>query len=892
MGAVLMALLFSRHGLEKMRLTSDGSGGYTARNQAYTAHINSAGYLASLIVNGVETLASAFTFSAGTTLTADSVTLSGTTVTAQFPVTGGLHTTFTYHFRSNGITLDLLGRENNYGTFTWFPSSSTQGVELLNDKGVFFSGDEITYVTSGETRALPAPLAERNQFLRWHYRGFALETHFEIWGANFNYESAGILNGMSWQRPLINPNANHPFVLDLVPTSFNTTLKAVPFTPNSGKNASLFYTTESLTWTLDLGNQASYQYLLDAGVSFLNYFWQVWDEHDASVATGSGSSGLSLGSTTIPITVQTPGSGYYSVQFTLTDGSRQMRPSSFRTRMTVLHQITGMTNRLDSLTAPFSDYAQMAMIGVGAVRESHDMRFGFAFSNPGAGWVTVPGTSPPVWVNQASYDNIISTAAAQAALYGINWWFQHVSTNFVTPSQLQAIAQYFVNRYRTQIPVIEVENEPNFVYSPQQYVDNALVPYATGAAAGGGIALMGPDGVGIPQTIQYLTTIYSNGKGNLLTNISTHTYPGPGESWEQYNNPELLDSLRALMTANGDSAKTIWQTEQGYTWLQNAKSQAARYTVRQFLQAWSRGILPSHHYYFYPQYNGFESWYLAQGGEAGSRESWLPGGAALRFLAENTRGKTFQSALATPYRGLYLFRFTGGADDVIVAWTWDFSYTLAFDASGLQSVANWMGRAVTPGTSGGHQTLALSGEPLYLHLTTGSAFTVVSPGWSTNFASAASGGTASASSEDTAPALAIDAYGGSYDTRTRWQSTQTSASGRQPMWLAVHLGQSRTIQRFMVICDLAAVDSTPAEWQFQVDVAGTWSTVLFGSAERKWCITGTFAPVTTTKVRFLITRENDGWFYTGTGKRVVGGPSFTQYTSGKMRISDLEVYAT
>jgi hypothetical protein len=788
--------------------------------------------------------------------------------------------------------ITINNKRDGYSTFVWTAANSALGCELLNDKGTRYAGDSLSFVPDGESRGLPALFSERQQRVEWHYNRFSLDAYFQKWNVAFNYESAGILSARTWTRPLIEQNQDYPFLLTIRNTGTTATLPALPFTPVCPKIASLYYTSEAVTWVLDLGLKAAYQYLLDAGISALNHSWQVFDVHDQQVASGSGSITLSLGSgTQAVVTITTPGSGYYGVQFTLTDASGQMLTSSFRTRFTVIHNTAGMTNRLDSLTpGSLSDQAQVAMIGVGGIRESHDLT-GYTATNPNdaVNFEPVPGASPALWINKTAYDALINTASAQATLYGLTWWYQMWGTNTVSVSQLQAIAQHFVARYRDRITFTEVENEPNFYYTPVQY-SAVLAAFAAGAAAGGGMTLLGPDGVEVPFTIQFMTQIYADGRGGLLGGVSTHTYPGAGESWEQYGNPSLLADLRTLMTTNGDSAKPIWQTEQGYRWDLAPQAEAARYGVRQFLQGWRSGILPNHQYYFYPQYGGFESWYQAKGGEAGSRDSWLPVAAAQRFLAENTHGKTLSVNITTPYRGIYLTRFTGGSDDCIAAWTWDFSYTLQATVSGYVSCVDWMGNPVTPGTSGGDKTFSLSGEPIYIHVTTGSAFTVTSSAFGTNYAAAAVGASASVSSGDVTAANAIDGSTVPYGTRTSWASSEVDATVSHPHWLIVNFGQSRTISRFFALCEQVAVFSVPANWQFQVDVAGAWVTVVTGVATDQWVLSGVFTSVATTRVRLLVTQNNDGWFRTGTGKRVVGGSSFTRYTDGKTRIIELEVY--
>ena len=181
--------------------------------------------------------------------------------------------------------------------------------------------------------------------------------------------------------------------------------------------------------------------------------------------------------------------------------------------------------------------------------------------------------------------------------------------------------------------VWEVENEPNFYFSPQTYMETRVIPFYKGAkAADPDCTVMGPGGCGVRDTLNFMEYVYSAKLNGYFDNISTHTYPGPGESWEQFGNLAMIGLLKDWMKANGDAGKRLWQTEQGYTWDGPPKGQTARYAVRQFLQGWRLGIEPSYDIYFYPQSHGFESWYQSGGGEAGSVDFVAAGGGRTAVL--------------------------------------------------------------------------------------------------------------------------------------------------------------------------------------------------------------------------------------------------------------------
>ena len=306
-------------------------------------------------------------------------------------------------------------------------------------------------------------------------------------------------------------------------------------------------------------------------------------------------------------------------------------------------------------------------------------------------WVKVAGAAPPVWMHVKRLDELFDRAASESKRYGLRWFFQANSRpSYATPAVYEAMAYALVSRYKDRCTHWEVENEPNFGYTLENYVKQCVIPFAKGAKrADPNCAIMGPGGCGVRDTLRFMEHIYATGTHKWFDEITTHSYPGPGEPWGRFGNVAMIEKLREWMKAHGDDGKPLWQTEQGYRWQLSPKGEAARYAVRQFLQAWRLGIAPSRHYYFYPQSHGFESWYQTGGGEAGSEKSWLPIAAAQRFLAENTHKMEFTGDVPTPYKGIYLARLTGAEGDVVAAWTFDFAFTLRAKAPGLRRVVGY-----------------------------------------------------------------------------------------------------------------------------------------------------------------------------------------------------------
>ncbi len=897
--------------------TPSAAGDWQVVGTGYTATIAKAGYLTSFKVGAVETVGAPFVFQPDAKLVADRIEAVGGTLKVHLAGTAGAEATIDYQFRRDGVTIIPTWKGKGYARFQFTAAPGLLGIELLNDKSVSIGGDSTRFVERGEIRGVPAVGSARNQMVRFHFPGFGLHAYVQAWGAPFNYESAGNIAGFTWGRGLMAAGQAFPLVFtidsrrDQAVLPALPALPALPFVPRADQPASLYYADEPCTWTLDCGESAKLDYLRQAGINELAVAWQLTDFHDKVVETGRVQ--LSLvpgtdGKVTQAVRLTPPGPGYYQVRFTLTDATGRMLPSSFLTRFTVINRVPGMITRDEAMSGKNpSDYAVVAMIGIGGIRESHNI--GGFFSDreqAGPAWVKVEGATPPVWMNAKAIDELFNFAAAEGAKFRLTWFFQaNGRPAYATPAVYEAMAYALVSRCKDRCRTWEVENEPNFGYTPENYVNQCVIPFAKGAKrADPGCVVMGPGGCGVRDTLRFMEKIYAMGANRWFDQISTHSYPGPGEPWERFGNLSMLAELRAWMKEHGDGGKALWQTEQGYTWDAPPKGQAARFAVRQFLQAWRLGIEPQRHYYFYPQSHGFESWYQAGGGEAGSERSWLPIAAAQRFLAENTFGRTYAGDIPSPYKGIYLARFTGGEDDVIAAWTFDFETVLQVRTPQLRQVAGFMGNRITLARRPAASTeppvydLPISGEPVYIHLVRGAAFDVVTPAFGRNLAGVEAGAEASASSADpkNPPAFAIDGNWELWEdapgltARTSWVSGQKHPSLASPDTLEVRFPCPRVINRLLALCYLPAVNPSPRDFRFEALVGGRWRTVGEGKDEWNWLIHREFPPVTATAVRFVVTRINDGWHGDGRWMHVLMGPKATSYTACKLLVSEFEAY--
>jgi hypothetical protein len=253
--------------------------------------------------------------------------------------------------------------------------------------------------------------------------------------------------------------------------------------------------------------------------------------------------------------------------------------------------------------------------------------------------------------------------------------------------------------------------------------------------------------------------------------------------------------------------------------------------------------------------------------------------------------------LPSPYKGVYLARFSGAQEDVVAAWTFDFPLTLAVEAPGLKRVMGFMGNPLpVPKAGGSARVLPLSGEPIYVHLAKGSPLRVATRAFGCNLATDGATATASSAEAGHPAAHAIDGKWELWEDtldlpgRTFWQSGQIDPSPERPDWLQLTFSAPRVINRIVALCYLPAVNPSPRDWELQADVGGSWRTLASARGDRTWVIYRQFASITTTRVRLLLTGANDGWLADRRWMPILLGPHATHYTDSKMRIVEWEVY--
>jgi hypothetical protein len=850
---------------------------------SYKAVVGKSGMLTSMNVEGTEILDTGLDFPAG----GEQSIQSGTALDTPVP---GLELQLSskagplgmeYAFYDDHVVAHMshaLQQWQNYRLS--FNPETTLAFEDLQDRRTV-SGETINYLDNGPRRAAPVERLSRIQMLRAIYPDFSVKVYHTGWGAPYNIDEIGSINGYTWGRNLMEGNRTMTIHWIVEPGEEKGRKAGPVFATDSGKFNNLFYIGEDVTWQLNVKQETVDRVPADADRVVAS--WEIRDFWNRDAGKGSKDFTPADLAGPLAVTLQPEGRGFFSVTFSLTVPGTTLVPSDYYTRFAVMERVAGIPERPEAGARLPGEYGNAALMGMKMVRMSHDMK----------GYFPDPNTEK--WDDLG---RIFTTSAAETKKWGIDYLFQaNGRPGWAGPEQYEEVAYKMVSRYKDLCKYWEVENEPNFGYSPQDYISKCLIPFAKGAKrADPDCVVMGPACVSVPLSLVFLEEIYKQGANKYLDAVSTHTYMGPGESWEQFGNLHYLARVREIMQAGGDGGKTLWQTEQGFGWGSEPKQRQARYVTRQYLCGYMRGITNGRQYYFYPVHNGFEPWYLVESGSsAGMNGTWEPGAAAVRAMAEALDGTEFVRREPSPHEGTFVARFTGEDRDVFAMWTLDFPIDCRLSVGGAREIRDIMGnRTETTGSL----KVTLSGEPRYLVAAKGANFAFLSPRFGKNVSSVAQGATYSASTShpERPPANAGDGRWSMRDgapnmqgQRTFWSPPKPLSPGGPPQWLEVKLPVARPVDRALIITCLPAVEANPRDYLLQVWADNGWKTVADVKGSQTWTIHHQFPAVETDRLRLVITKINDGWHFGRRWMHMVAD-DFKRYTDSVARICDVQLY--
>ncbi len=304
---------------------------------------------------------------------------------------------------------------------------------------------------------------------------------------------------------------------------------------------------------------------------------------------------------------------------------------------------------------------------------------------------------------------------------GVTWFVQLSDKRDCEPENVRAV----VERFKGRVNVWEVMNEPNFTFSPADYVKvlkeaSRIIKEIDSAAL-----VMGPDVCGID--LAWYEEFYKEGGGAAVDILSVHDYEGhetiDSEHWRW-----KVGALRRLMARHGDGGKPIWQTERaiagvrGDNWL--GGTQAVRMSLHRDLLE-TLGVRPAHNNHFYTNDHGF-----------GDCPSWIWSGSgphpavfALRVRHAMTIGKTYQGTLdfgPTAERLLLGVRYSGDdGSTIMVRNLGSLDIPLDFDVigSGEIEVVDAFGNVGKAPISNGKFRVTARQMPTYLRLAKGQEVT-------------------------------------------------------------------------------------------------------------------------------------------------------------------------
>jgi hypothetical protein len=204
-----------------------------------------------------------------------------------------------------------------------------------------------------------------------------------------------------------------------------------------------------------------------------------------------------------------------------------------------------------------------------------------------------------------------------------------------------ARAREVMERIKGRVRYVELFNEPNFQFKPEEYVARAKPVYDAIKAVDPSVRVLGPAVCGI--ALGWHEAFYKVGGKATCDILSVHDYEGH-ESISPEHWTWKLGALRALMARYGDGDKPVWQTERAISSVRGGTltglSQAIRVTLHRDLLS-SLGVPDDHNAHYYLNQGGYSDvpsyeW---------SAQGPLPGAMATRTRAALIGNRSFTGKL-------------------------------------------------------------------------------------------------------------------------------------------------------------------------------------------------------------------------------------------------------
>ena len=267
-----------------------------------------------------------------------------------------------------------------------------------------------------------------------------------------------------------------------------------------------------------------------------------------------------------------------------------------------------------------------------------------------------------------------------------------------------------------RVRFVELFNEPNFQFSPEEYTARALAVYRAVKAVDPGVQVLGPAVCGI--ALGWHERFYQAGGKATCDILSVHDYEGheaiSPEHWKW-----KLGALRALMARFDDENKPIWQTERAISSVRGGVltglSQAIRITLHRDVLS-SLGVPDDHNSHYYLNQGG----YASVPSYAWSAQGPLPGALATRARAAMIGPRTWVSNLNFGVAGNTLFlgaRYRGATGETVSLRNLiGAPMTVEFSSPANVQVYDAWGNTIPTVVQNGVLKLSLSQLPTYVRL--------------------------------------------------------------------------------------------------------------------------------------------------------------------------------
>jgi len=299
-----------------------------------------------------------------------------------------------------------------------------------------------------------------------------------------------------------------------------------------------------------------------------------------------------------------------------------------------------------------------------------------------------------------------------------------------TPQRAREVMEHVKGRVR----YVELFNEPNFSFSPEDYVKRAQPVYDAIKAVDPTVSVLGPAVCGISP--KWYEAFYKAGGRTTCDILSVHDYEGH-ESISPEHWVWKMGELRRIMALYGDEKKPIWQTERAISsvrgGLLTGLSQAIRISLHRDLLS-SLGVPDDHNSHFYLNQGG----YASVPSYVWSNQGPLAAAMALRCRAAMIGGRAFAGSLEFGVTGNTLFmgeRYSDASGqtlslrNIIGA-----PMKVAFACPQPVQVFDAWGNALPAPIEKGVLTLSLEQMPTYVRLDKGANLRPTPWNWGRNLA--------------------------------------------------------------------------------------------------------------------------------------------------------------